>query len=52
MIITGRKPRAAWKLLARIKRKYSKGKGQFITVREFAEFTGISMEDVQNGLVD
>jgi hypothetical protein len=50
--LTGRKPRAAWKLLARIKRKYNKGKGQFITIREFAEFTGISMEDVQNGLVD
>jgi hypothetical protein len=52
MILTGRKPRAAWKLLASIKKKYKKQRGQFVTVREFAEFTGIAMEDIQSSLVD
>jgi len=41
MIITGRKERAARKLLAQIRKKYKKKKGQFITVMEFSEYTGI-----------
>ena len=44
MMITGRKPRAAWKLLAAIRKKYKKKKGQFVTVDEFCEFTGISKD--------
>jgi hypothetical protein len=50
--ITGRKERAAWKLLAQIRKEYRKKKGQFVTVREFAEFTGIALEDIQNSLID
>jgi hypothetical protein len=41
MNITGRKERAARKLLVQIRKKYKKKKGQFITAKEFAEFTGI-----------
>jgi hypothetical protein len=44
--ITGRKERAAWKLLAQIRKKYKKQKGQFITIDEFCEYTGISEERV------
>jgi hypothetical protein len=46
MNITGRKERAARKLLAQIRKKYKKKKGQFITVTEFCEFTGIHVEIV------
>ncbi len=45
--ITGRKERAAWKLLSQIRKKYQKDKGQFITIDEFCEFTGIKEEKVQ-----
>lgn len=44
MNITGRKERAARKLLAQIRKKYKKKKGQFITTKEFCEFTGIENE--------
>lgn len=46
MIITGRKERAAWKLLASIRKKYKKKKGQFVTIDEFCEHTGIKEERV------
>ena len=42
MNITGRKERAAWKLLTHIRKKYKKKKGQFVTVKEFSDFTGIA----------
>lgn len=50
--ITGRKERAAWKLLAQIRKKYNKKKGQFVTVDEFADFTGICKEIIKPFLVN
>jgi hypothetical protein len=50
MNITGRKERAARKLLARIRKKYKKKKGEFISVFEFCEFTGLKKEDVKSFL--
>ena len=50
--LTGRKERAAWKLLSQIRKKYKKNKGQFITIREFAEFTGIDVEEIRRALID
>jgi hypothetical protein len=41
MNITGRKERAARKLLAQIRKKYKKKKSQFVTITEFSLFTGI-----------
>ncbi len=46
MNITGRKERAARKLLAQIRKKYKKKKVQFVTVYEFCEYTGIKEEKV------
>lgn len=46
MNITGRKERAARKLIAQIRKKYKKKKEQFITANEFCEFTGLAIEDV------
>lgn len=41
MNITGRKERAARKLLAQIRKKYKKQPGEFITIRDFCNHTGI-----------
>jgi hypothetical protein len=46
MIITGRKPRAAWKLLAKIRKRYRRKKDQFVTVKEFSAFTGIDEQSI------
>jgi hypothetical protein len=51
MNITGRKERAARKLLARIRKKYKKKKGEFISVEEFCDFTGLKEEKVSQFLV-
>lgn len=50
MNITGRKERAARKLLAQIKRKYKKKKGQFITADELSEYTGIPLNSLMQFL--
>jgi hypothetical protein len=46
MNITGRKERAARKLLAQIRKKYKKKKGQFVTIQEFCLYTGITESEV------
>ncbi|HKC37651.1 MAG TPA: hypothetical protein VKB95_16355 [Chitinophagaceae bacterium] len=51
MNITGRKERAARKLLARIRKKYKKKKGDFISIKEFCEFTSLQEEIVSRFLV-
>jgi len=47
MNITGRRERAARKLLARIRITYNKKDGAFISINEFCEFTGLK-EDLVN----
>jgi hypothetical protein len=44
MNITGRRERTARKLLARIRKQFSKPAGSFITVEEFCLFTGLKEE--------
>lgn len=51
MNITGRKERAARALLAAIKKKFKKKKGEFVSVDEFCEFTGLKKESVREFLV-
>jgi len=46
MNITGRKERAARKLLAQIRKKYKKRRGEFISIDEFCEFTSLKKESV------
>jgi archaellum biogenesis ATPase FlaH len=50
MNITGRKERAARKLLANIRKKYKKKKGEFISIDEFCEFTSLKKESVREFL--
>ena len=51
MNITGRKERAARKLLAQIRKKYKKEKGEFISIDEFCEFSGLKKENVTPFLI-
>jgi len=46
MNITGRKERAARKLLAQIRKKYKKKRGDFVSIDEFCDFTGLKKESV------
>jgi len=48
--ITGRKPRAARKLLQNIKKAFQKEKDQFITAQEFSAYTGIEESIVREYL--
>lgn len=50
MNITGRKERAARKLLAQIRKKFNKRRGEFITTYEFSEYTGIKEENLRGFL--
>lgn len=51
MNITGRKERAARKLLAQIRKKYKKKKGDFLTMKEFCSFTGLEENEVKEFLI-
>ncbi len=48
--ITGRKERAARKLIAKIRKKYKKENGTYISVFEFCEFTGLHPDSVKDFL--
>ena len=50
--ITGRKPRAARKLLLAIKTAFQKPQHQFVTVWEFSAYTGIDEAIVRDYLID
>jgi hypothetical protein len=51
MNITGRKERAARKLLAQIRRKYKKRRGDFLSMKEFCNFTGLDETEVKEFLI-
>jgi hypothetical protein len=51
MNITGLRERAARALLARIRKKYRKKKGEFVSIYEFCQFTGLIVEHVRPFLV-
>ncbi len=50
--ITGRSERFGRQIIKEIKEKLNKTSHQFVTLAEFSDYTGISLEDVKNGLVD
>lgn len=50
-IITGRSERYSQKLLCKIKESFAKAPHQFVTVDEFAEFSGIPRDDVDKYLM-
>jgi len=49
--ITGRADSTARRLLARIRKKYKKKKGAFISLEEFCAFTGLKPEHVSKFLI-
>ena len=44
--ITGRSQRTARKMMSVLRKKYKKNKGDFITIDEFCQHTGIKKEQV------
>ena len=50
--ITGRKEKTARRLLNKIKQQLGKPEEGFVTVQEFCQFTGITMEEVSRFLID
>ena len=50
MNITGRKERTARKLLAKIRRHFSKPKDAFISIEEFCKYTGFNEEKINSFL--
>jgi hypothetical protein len=48
--ITGLGPRAARKLLSKIRKQLNKPRAAFITIEEFASFTGIKEDLVRSSL--
>jgi hypothetical protein len=48
--MTGRSPRTARKMLQDIRKKNNKSKSAFVTVREFAEHTGIDETSIRDFL--
>jgi hypothetical protein len=51
MNITGRRERAARKLLASIRRRYKKRRGTFVSIEEFCTYTGLKAEHVSAFLI-
>jgi len=50
--ITGKKTKAARKLLHRIREQNQKQKDSFVTVKEFCRFTGLGEDEVREFLLD
>lgn len=50
--ITGKSARYSRQLLDRIRERKSKTKQQFVSINEFAEFTGLSMKEVASYLLN
>lgn len=50
--ITGRKNKAARKLLQQIRGQNKKAKDAFVTVREFCSYTGMCEDEVREFLLD
>ena len=50
--ITGRSERYGRKLLCRIKKQYAKDQHQFVSIDEFATYTGLSVDLIRSNLLD
>lgn len=51
MILTGRSRSYAYNNLKQVKEHYGKAKHQLVTIQEFAEFHGISVEELSLSLI-
>jgi hypothetical protein len=50
--LTGRTERFGRNLLVKIREHFDKQSHQFVTIREFAEYTGLEQEDVEKIISD
>jgi hypothetical protein len=51
-LITGKSERAGRALLAKIKKANTKNPHQFVSINEFSEYTGLSVEEIASYLKD
>lgn len=51
-VITGRSERWGRILLKKIKEQFSKQEHQFVTVEEFCKYTGLSIDDVKQRILN
>ena len=50
--ITGRSERYGRKILQQIREKLNKESHQFVTIKEFASYSGIELEEIQTYIID
>ena len=50
--ITGKSERTGRAILTKIKKVKDKARHQYITINEFAEYTGLSIEEITSFLLD
>lgn len=50
--ITGKSEKTGYRMLGAIRKKLGKQPHQFVTMEEFADFTGIALEDVSQYIKD
>ena len=50
--ITGRSERYGRKLLQKIRKHFEKEQHQFITIKEFSEYTGINEAEIEQYILD
>lgn len=50
--ITGRSERYGRKLLQKIKKHFEKDQHQFVTIKEFSEYTGINEAEIEKYILD
>ncbi|CAG5083123.1 hypothetical protein [Parvicella tangerina] len=50
--ITGRSERYGRKLLQQIRRHFEKDQHQFVTIKEFSEYTGINEAEIEQYILD
>lgn len=50
--ITGRSERYGRKLLQKVRRHFEKDQHQFVTIKEFSEYTGINEAEIEQYILD
>lgn len=52
MVFTGRSRSYAYKIIKQVKEYYGKSKHQLVTVKEYAEFHGIPVNEVKTSIFE
>jgi hypothetical protein len=50
-VLTGKSERYARKVVAQIRRHYSKDKNQLLTIKEFCDYMGLEINEVKESII-